>query len=830
MYDIFIKNYYESGTLITDEKRLYSVPIQQDDLENVLTEPTVSSEVGKTGTFEFTIYPNHPYYHALAQMRTIMRVDYDGDTIFRGRILTIDNTLTGVKKVHCEGDMAFLLDSFQTSSKKESRSKITLNAYIKQILDAHNQQMSENGETDKNIYPGYIPGDYPSSISSTQQIDNVTEAFGSDSYEQSMNALEAVVSEYGGFFRTRYSSSDEKTYLDWCKHWFRKDLSNSQPIAITQNIIDAQSNSEVDNIFTALIPIGKSEGNDIFIEGYRTDIHGTGNRRILVPQIANVFTEDQLNNGYMTKALYEKAVQHYGIIYKVQNFSNADTQAKLWEYACDWIKNNYVGGITNYDLSAVDMHHVNNRVIKYLAGDCINLTLHSDMTELDEYNPDKKSSTVNRTLLSVKYNLHHPDKNSYTAGISSDILNREYGTASTSKSKSAGGGGGGGAGAKAGGGKIDTNNDNNDTSNRQAAMEKTAWKLVWDETYNNEEYQTLKKKEGGQFLTTPALQAAQVTVTKVLTGEITTPREVGAIVLDAQNSKIKVLNIAEYAEKFGSFPVKTSPAFQKVAELDDTFVDALCSVTIGASDKAFKLSGKNSASTSAIYNKLEDLVIPENATAEEITELVNEALKGTDLPNDVLSLGTTTDANENESGFLKMGKEAVEDISLDAGGNNGKGTAQIGKKSGEWLVQVNEPLKYRIGDQTYTLVDGAIDSRELSMLHNSVKPIPSFSTQFAEIDTAIMNRATIGQLDAAVARIDTLRARVADIETLVSDYANIKTLVTSVITNSSTIWVNTIYVSTINSCTTFSFKGHNIITRNALASNGTDTIPVLSYW
>ena len=118
MYDIFIKNFYENGVLVTGERRLYSIPISQEDREYVLTDPMVTCTAGKTGSFEFTIYPNHPYYHAIAQMRSIMRVKYDGDTIFRGRILTVDNSLKGAKKIHCEGDMAFLLDSYQMSSKK----------------------------------------------------------------------------------------------------------------------------------------------------------------------------------------------------------------------------------------------------------------------------------------------------------------------------------------------------------------------------------------------------------------------------------------------------------------------------------------------------------------------------------------------------------------------------------------------------------------------------------------------------------------------------------------------------------------------------------------
>ena len=176
-----------------------------------------------------------------------------------------------------------------------------------------------------------------------------------------------------------------------------------------------------------------------------------------------------------------KAVDQYGIIYKVQSFSNADTQEKLWTYACDWIRHNYVGGITNYDLTAVDMHHLNGVVQKYLVGDYVPLMLPPDLTELDEY-----GNVIYRTILSIKYNLHNPEKNSYTAGISSDILNREYGVSTSSKSK-----GKGGAGAKGGGGGNNTKTIGGDSELTEEALERYAWRYVIYGEHNNDLYKEL---------------------------------------------------------------------------------------------------------------------------------------------------------------------------------------------------------------------------------------------------------------------------------------------------------------------------------------------------
>lgn len=821
MYTITIKNFYENGVLNKEnEKTLYHIPIQDGEEENVLTDPTVSCDLGKTGTMEFTIHPNHPYYHAIAQMRTIMRVEYDGDTIFRGRILTVDNTMTGAKRIHCEGDMAFLLDSFQMGTKKETRPTINLNAYIQQILNTHNQQMQESGETDKCIYPGDIPGAYRATmVSSIQQIAMVSDTFGSNSTEQSLNALESLTKVYGGYFRTRYSKDDNgvyKTYLDWYKYWFSyNSKTNTQPIAITQNIIDAQSNSEVDNIFTALIPIGSNEGEDIYITGYKTDIHGNNNR-ILVPQITKVFTEDELSTGYMTKSIFEKAVDQYGIIYKVEQFSNADTQEKLWTYACDWIRNNYVGGITSYDLTAMDMHHVDNRVAKYLVGDRVELDIHSDMTELDEYNSNERSNIVNRTLLSVKYDLHHPDKNGYTAGIPSDILNREYGTKSTSKSTSSGGGGGGGkgAGGRAGG----RNNDDDDTERERKAREKAqdalAWKLVWDETYNNKEYNALKSMNGGAAVK-PALNTSQLIIKQIISDpEIDTGKEVMetvAMVLDGQK---KAARFAADMSAPGLRPLmekleKRSPFLKKLVEMDEGYQRAVASISLNAGLKQVGVSGKKDAALNRIVDGALSLGITEDTPIDQAVSMIQNVTNGVTLPNTVASVGSAADANGNEAGFLEIGKEALTNAIINGDGNNGSGTIDIGKTDpgANWLIQMNQPLQWKDPDtgRVYTLPNGTIDANDFSLIKKAKENVvESFSAQVGVFKTAIADNlsainANFGKITALEGTIDNLTAKAITTDNLSSTLSRL-----------STIAANNIECKNNVSCGSLSVGGRNI--------------------
>lgn len=71
-------------------------------------------ELNKTNSFEFTIYPIHPMYSAMNKLKSIVEVYQNGDLVFKGRILNDEIGFYNEKKVICEGDLAFLLDSLQS--------------------------------------------------------------------------------------------------------------------------------------------------------------------------------------------------------------------------------------------------------------------------------------------------------------------------------------------------------------------------------------------------------------------------------------------------------------------------------------------------------------------------------------------------------------------------------------------------------------------------------------------------------------------------------------------------------------------------------------------
>lgn len=523
MYSIYIKNYLDqNGTYQTEEKLLYSIPMNLGE-PNAFIDPKVVGDMGKAGTFEFQMNVHHPYYNSLCLTKTIFRVDYDGDTIFYGRVLTIDvGHLTGNKSVHCEGALAFLLDSQIEGVVDSKRSKTNALTYMRKLINAHNRQMNEGDSAFKKMVLGEVPGQYSSAIQADQKVNpDSSYLYGSGSWRDTQNAFTELADSFGGFIRARYQNGT--IYLDWLDGYYRANV-NEQKIELGKNLIDITSNNEVNNIFTALIPVGSSNGKNIYIDGYKTDIHGN-NKRILVPQITQVYTDAQLNRGVHTKEDYQKAVDTYGIIYKVESFSNANTKAKLWAYACDWIKNNYIGGLSSFDVSALDMHLIGNSNGKFLVGDKVTI-VYPDVDKLASEPSAMMDKTM--TMTSITYDLYHPEKNQYKISIPNAILKKKYGVKKKNAKSSA---------------KSPKTPDGDDTP-RNASWKTyedfLIWQFVQDNAHDSGVYKAYKEKYGEEA-SDAILYTAWLTIGNALNSD--DPDSLGnkmaKMVIDGHNGKLQ---------------------------------------------------------------------------------------------------------------------------------------------------------------------------------------------------------------------------------------------------------------------------------------------------
>ena len=214
-------------------------------LENLkIINPSLELELNKTGSFEFTIHPDHPRYGLIRKLKSIITVYQDDTLLLRGRVLDEETGWHNEKKFKCEGDLAFLLDSIVrpyefTGSVKQ---------YLQMLLDSHNAQVEEEKRfalgnvtvTDANDYIVRSNIDY---------TDTWTE----------MNAK--LIDLLGGYLYVRHE--DGAHYIDYLTDF---TLLAPQKIAFGKNLLDLKRIGKGADIATAVIPLGAkikdAEGND----------------------------------------------------------------------------------------------------------------------------------------------------------------------------------------------------------------------------------------------------------------------------------------------------------------------------------------------------------------------------------------------------------------------------------------------------------------------------------------------------------------------------------------------------------------------------------------
>ena len=72
------------------------------DEELKIITPKLQTEIGKTGTFNFIIPPQNPYYGAIKKLKSIITIYQDDGEIWRGRVLNTKSDFYNRKQVECE--------------------------------------------------------------------------------------------------------------------------------------------------------------------------------------------------------------------------------------------------------------------------------------------------------------------------------------------------------------------------------------------------------------------------------------------------------------------------------------------------------------------------------------------------------------------------------------------------------------------------------------------------------------------------------------------------------------------------------------------------------
>lgn len=295
-----------------DDSLLYDGRIDELQLFNM----NVELELGKTGFFEFTIYPTHPSYDSIKILKSMITVKKDDNIIFYGRALNIDYGFMNEKQVQCEGALAFLLDSLIAPHVYND----SFSGYFKKIINEHNSQV----EDAKQFTVGSITvGDfYP-----FQVVENLE-------YYNSLETLNArMVSKADGYLQVRYENN--KRYIDFLSSHADVQNVSSQEIRLGKNLLDIKRETHNENIFTCIVPLGAKIGDSEI----RIDVKPVNSG---LPYIVN-----------------QEAVNLYGYIYKQVIFDEISDYQTLLTTATEYLSEHYEAissiEITAADLSAIDV-------------------------------------------------------------------------------------------------------------------------------------------------------------------------------------------------------------------------------------------------------------------------------------------------------------------------------------------------------------------------------------------------------------------------------------------------------------------------------------------
>lgn len=204
--------------------------------------PSVELELNKTGSFDFTIYPEHPYYGLIKKLKSIITIWQDDFRLFRGRVLDEEVGWHNQKMVSCEGDLAFFLDSvLRPFSLTGTPSEVL--AYILQL---HNAQV----EPEKRFSLGTV------TVEGNLQL-------GLTEHTTTLDVLqERFLDSLGGYLMTREEGG--VYFLDYLQEL---NVLAPQQIQFGKNLIDLKRIKKGGDIATVIIPLGAKmkdeEGNEL---------------------------------------------------------------------------------------------------------------------------------------------------------------------------------------------------------------------------------------------------------------------------------------------------------------------------------------------------------------------------------------------------------------------------------------------------------------------------------------------------------------------------------------------------------------------------------------
>lgn len=215
--------------------------------DRVVISPVLTRELNRQGSLSFDIAPSNPTYDDLTPRTTYVSVKDDNGEIWRGRVISIQRGWNNVRKVYCEGELAYLNDSrYYPFLFKGTRKQL-----FGQLIYRHNNQVDSARK--------FTLDSDGTTLDDSTQITVCT-----DSAKSVWETIDEYILDYG-YIMTYRDGDDVKI-----KCIAKSDLNteSEQTVEYAKNLLNLTQSEDASNVITRLIPYGGKleEGQPGYIE------------------------------------------------------------------------------------------------------------------------------------------------------------------------------------------------------------------------------------------------------------------------------------------------------------------------------------------------------------------------------------------------------------------------------------------------------------------------------------------------------------------------------------------------------------------------------------
>lgn len=330
---------------------------------------SITLETNKSGSFVFSIYPDHFFYDNFIRLKTVITVYKSGKIVFRGRILNDVTDYWNNKVITCEGELGFLQDSiirpFSFTGTPEELFKKFINEHNSQVDEFKRFKIGTVTVVDPNNYIGRSNSDYESALSNLNS--------------------RLIEDSLGGYFYITHGEdgTDKIPTINYLADFTKV---SSQKIEFGSNLKNYTKTVKADDIATAIIPLGHEvdDGNE-----------STENPKLTIASV----------NGGKDYIYSNSGVALYGWIFKVVKWDDVTEASNLKSKAEAYLDSVIKQNIT-IELNAIDLHLLDHSIESFNVCDYIQViskphnfdsTLLCNKQTLDLLKPENDSIVLGYT-------------------------------------------------------------------------------------------------------------------------------------------------------------------------------------------------------------------------------------------------------------------------------------------------------------------------------------------------------------------------------------------------------------------------------------------------